>query len=82
MSANHGGEVDWVALYVQRKERLDRLSTVRLSHEDVLTDLLEIGHDGLSVRYTGPTNGKPFAISSYTSLSRQRSAAQRSGQSI
>ncbi|ELR21081.1 SPRY domain containing protein [Acanthamoeba castellanii str. Neff] len=46
------GEVDWAALYVQRKRQFDRVGTIRLSPQDVLPDLLEISDDGLSVRCT------------------------------
>jgi len=61
--SNMNGEVDWAALYVQRKRQLDRVGTIRLSPQDVLPDLLEISDDGLSVRCTGPSVGEPFGIS-------------------
>ena len=66
--SNVNGEVDWAALYVQRKRQLDRVGTIRLSPQDVLPDLLEISDDGLSVRCTGPSVGEPFGISSPASL--------------
>ncbi|ELR15943.1 SPRY domain containing protein [Acanthamoeba castellanii str. Neff] len=59
------GEVDWAALYVQRKRQFDRVGTIRLSPQDVLPDLLEISDDGLSVRSYGyhADDGRVFAQS-------------------
>jgi len=56
-------EVDWVALYSQRKRQLNRLGTIRLSPKDILPGLLKISDDGLGLKCTGPSVGEPFGIS-------------------